>query len=147
MSKILNALISHIGICTSNVELSVRFYSQALGFVHERSLKDLGPPYDALTELPGITFCAHHLTCGDVTLELIGYAEGEVVGSNERRAMNQLGFTHMTLIVDDVEAAAARVVEFGGKAHRETRIDSPFGPMIFCTDPDGVRIELIQRAD
>ena len=41
-------------------------------------------------------------------------------------------------------SAAERVVAFGGHAHAGTRIDSPYGPMIFCTDPDGVRIELIQ---
>jgi predicted enzyme related to lactoylglutathione lyase len=58
--------------------------------------------------------------------------------------MNQLGFTHMTLIVDDIEAAIARVVEFGGQVHAETRIDSPYGPIVFCTDPDGVRVELMQ---
>jgi hypothetical protein len=30
--------------------------------------------------------------------------------------------------------------------HAETRIDSPIGPLLFCTDPDGVRIELMQGA-
>jgi predicted enzyme related to lactoylglutathione lyase len=67
-----------------------------------------------------------------------------VSGSAERVPMNQRGFTHMTLMVDDLEATAARIREFGGKVHAETRIDSPFGPLLFCTDPDGVRIELME---
>jgi predicted enzyme related to lactoylglutathione lyase len=137
--------ISHIGICTADAARSIRFYTQALGFVHERSIDAIGAPYDVLTELPGITFSAHYLKCGDATIELIGYPNSNVTGSAERRPMNQLGFTHMTLIVDDVAATADRVLEFGGQVHPGTKIDSPYGPIVFCTDPDGVRVELMQR--
>jgi predicted enzyme related to lactoylglutathione lyase len=106
--------VSHIGICTADAGRSIRFYTQALGFVHERFI------------------------------ELIGYPNSDVTGSAERRPMNQLGFTHMTLVVDDVGATADRVVEFGGQVHLETMIDSPYGPIVFCTDPDGVRVELMR---
>jgi predicted enzyme related to lactoylglutathione lyase len=140
------ATISHIGICCSNVEQSIAFYTGALGFVHERSIDTIGPPYDTLTELPGFTFSAHYMRCGDVTIELIGYPDSAVTGTAVRRPMNQLGFTHMTLIVEDVEAVAARVLLCGGQIHTGTRIDSPFGPMLFCTDPNGVRIELMQSS-
>ena len=138
------ATISHIGICCANIEESIAFYTGALGFTHERSIDAIGPPYDTLTELPGITCCAHYMQCGDITIELIGYPDSKVSGTKERRPMNQLGFTHMTLIVEDVEAVAEQVVQYGGQIHAETRIDSPYGPMLFCTDPNGVRIELMQ---
>lgn len=138
------AAMSHIGICTSDVAQSVRFYTEALGFTFERSIDGIGPPFDTLTELPGVTCDVHYVKCGDTTIELIGYPAGKVLGPGERRPMNQLGFTHMTLIVEDVDATAARIVEHGGRSHPETRIDTPMGPMIFCTDPDGTRIELIQ---
>jgi predicted enzyme related to lactoylglutathione lyase len=58
--------------------------------------------------------------------------------------MTRRGFTHMTLVVDDIDAAVTRICEFGGSVHEETRITSPFGPLLFCTDPDGVRIELMR---
>lgn len=138
--------ISHIGICSSDVENSVRFYTEALGFKLERSIEGIGAPFDMLMELPGATCSVHYVKCGETTIELIGYPGTETAGSSERRPMNQLGFTHMTLIVDDVDAVAARIVDYGGQVHPETRIDSPMGPMIFCTDPDGVRVELIQGA-
>lgn len=138
------ATISHIGICTSNVDRSIRFYTEALGFVLERSIDDIGPPYDTLAELPGIKFSAHYLKCGELTIELISYPNSDVLGTPERRPMNQLGFTHMTLFVGDVDAAVDRVAEHGGHVHPETKIDSPYGPIVFCTDPDGVRVELMQ---
>jgi predicted enzyme related to lactoylglutathione lyase len=140
------ASISHIGICTSDIDRSVRFYTEALGFVLDRSIDAIGPPYDRLMELPGVKCSVHYLKCGAVTIELIGYPGGGVTGSAGRRPMNQLGFTHMTLVVADVNAAVDLIVNCGGHVHRESEIDSPFGPMVMCTDPDGVRIELMQHA-
>lgn len=136
--------LSHIGICTADLDQSLRFYTEALGFALERSIDAIGAPYDKLMELPGTTCRVHYLKCSGVMIELIGYLNTETVGLSERRPMNQLGFTHMTLIVGDIDAVAARVVKFGGRIHAETKIDSPFGPMLFCTDPNGVRIELMQ---
>lgn len=143
MTKTPSVAISHIGICTSDIERSVQFYTKALGFELVNSIDDIGPPFDSLTELSGTKCCARYVKCGEVTIELLGYPDGGVVGAAERRPMNQLGFTHMTLIVDDIDAVVSRIVEFGGHVHPETKIQSPFGPMLFCTDPDGVRIELM----
>lgn len=144
MSKKPSVTISHIGICTSNVEHSIRFYTEALGFSLERSIEDIGAPFDALIELPGSKCSAHYVKSGEVTIELIGYVGVDVIGPAERRPMNQLGFTHITLMIDDINAVIERVLKFGGQVHPTTKIDSPFGPMVFCTDPDGVRIELVQ---
>ena len=139
-----NVTIRHIGICVADIERSSRFYMGALGFTAVMQVTEIGAPFDALIEQPGATLRVQQLRCGDVTIELLGFAGTEVSGTAERVPMNQRGFTHMTLMVDDLEATAARIQEFGGKVHAETRIDSPFGPLVFCTDPDGVRIELME---
>lgn len=144
MSQVPTASIAHIGICTSNIKQSIQFYTEALGFVLDGSLEDIGPPYDTLTELPGVKCCAYYVKSGAVRIELIGYPDSAVLGPAERRPMNQLGFTHMTLMVDDIDNVTDRVVQYGGQVHPQTRINSPFGPMVFCTDPNGVRIELFQ---
>ena len=54
MSEPLDVRISHIGLCTSDIEHSLRFYTEALGFVLDRSIDDIGSPYDSLMELPGV---------------------------------------------------------------------------------------------
>ena len=62
--------------------------------------------------------------------------------------MNQLGLTHLSLRVDDVEAAAATIEALGGTVvrpdpdhlRRSVRSSLDF---VYCTDPDGVRIELM----
>ncbi len=137
--------IRHIGICVADIERSSRFYTGALGFEPLMGVTEIGAPFDALIEQPGATLRVQQLRCGDVTIELLGFTDTEVQGSAERSPMNRRGFSHMTLVVDDIDATVARIREFGGSMHPETRIDSPFGPLLFCTDPDGVRIELMQQ--
>ncbi len=136
--------LSHIGICCADLERSLTFYTEGLGFTLAGSIEEIGPPFDVLMEMPGAKCRAHFITHGGTKLELIGYPGSTVTGSAERRPLNQRGFTHFTLIVADLDAAVARVVSHGGAVHPETRIESPFGPLVFCTDPDGVRIEMLQ---
>jgi catechol 2,3-dioxygenase-like lactoylglutathione lyase family enzyme len=138
-------IIRHIGICTADIERSSRFYTGALGFEALMPVTEIGAPFDTLIEQPGATLRVQQLRCGEVNIELLGFADTAVSGAAERAPMNRRGFTHMTLVVDDIEAVVARIREHGGQAHPTTRVESPFGPLLFCTDPDGVRIELMQK--
>ena len=61
--------------------------------------------------------------------------------------MNQLGLTHLSLRVADLDAVALAIESFGGAVVRGTR--TTFGDdgaldFVYCTDPDGVRIELMR---
>lgn len=136
-------LLRHIGICTADIARSSNFYIGALDFEPLMDITRIGAPFDDLIEQPGATLLVQQLRCGEATIELLGLQDSEVTGSDQRRPMNQRGFTHMTLVVDDIDATAQRIVEHGGSVHEETRVDSPFGELLFCTDPDGVRIELM----
>ena len=133
----------HTGICVSDIAASKRFYSEALGFIADAEMAGLGAPLDHLLELPGQTVDVCQLQNGGMRIELV-CSSGGATGSTDRRPMNQRGLTHLTFQVSDVEAVMARVKEFGGAVHMETWTDSPFGKLVFCTDPDGTRIELMQ---
>jgi lactoylglutathione lyase len=82
-----------------------------------------------------------------LTIELLAFASPPVIGSRQRRPMNQLGFTHLSLRVSDLEAMADAIEAAGGQVVRTTRTSLDVGGMdldfVFCTDPDGVRIELM----
>jgi predicted enzyme related to lactoylglutathione lyase len=86
-----------------------------------------------------------------MTLELMCFDEPGHVGSSERRAMNQLGFTHLAVWVSDLDSAAKRVLEFGGRIVESTLtvFDQPKlrGKWLICTDPDGIRVELVEYPD
>lgn len=144
MSGQTTTLIRHIGLCTANIQRASTFYCEALGFTPLGDIIEIGAPFDALLEQPGATLLVQQLKCGDATIELLGYRDTPVTGSTDRKPMNELGFTHMTLVVDNIDSTVERICEFGGQLCAETRVDSPFGEILFCTDPDGVRIELMQ---
>jgi catechol 2,3-dioxygenase-like lactoylglutathione lyase family enzyme len=134
--------VSHVAVCTSDIERSARFYSEAFGFVLDHYI-DIEAPFDTVSELPGFTGRAGFFDLGSFRLELLTFSP-EVVGPRERRAMNQLGITHISLRVSDIDAVAQRVEAAGGVLLPETRIEVPHVKMMFCTDPDGTRIELMQ---
>jgi len=65
-------------------------------------------------------------------------------GPVDPRPANIPGRPHLCFIVDDLDAVAARIVEFGGVRLDASRSELDYGELMFCADPDGTRIELIR---
>jgi lactoylglutathione lyase len=137
---------SHVGVCCSDLERSTRFYVNALGFVEVFTMQ-LGDEVSATMEQHG-RFESRMLSRGDLRLELLHWLQPEADGPSTRRPMTQLGITHLCFRVQDTEAVADLVEAHGGTAHRSTRseLPTPDGPpirLMYVTDPDGVRVELM----
>jgi catechol 2,3-dioxygenase-like lactoylglutathione lyase family enzyme len=139
--------LTHIGICVSDCERSLRFYCDGLGFRRVRELEVKGEPSDTLLRLRDVELRAVYLVRDGVCIELLHYASPGYVGDGRARAMNALGLTHLSLAVEDLGAAAARLEAAGGRVLGETRIDVPASGTraIFATDPDGTLVELVQQ--
>lgn len=135
---------SHFGIAVSDLERSARFYTGALGFERAETYT-IDDGLDVIMELPGIRLDLLFLRRPDVTLELIAYRQPATTGPRERRPMNQHGLTHMSFWVDDLERALERVRAAGGTVHEHTRATVYNNLLVYCTDPDGVRVELMQQ--
>jgi len=124
--------ILHTMIRVGDLERSIEFYTEVLGM---RLLRR--------QDYPG----------GRFTLAFVGYGPEETdavieLTHNWDTTSYQLGegFGHIALAVDDARAACEAIRERGGKVVREA------GPMkhgttviAFVEDPDGYRIELIER--
>jgi len=140
---------SHVGICVSDLERSLRFYREALGFELVESYT-VGTEFGRLMEVEGnIVLQSRFITRDAVRIELLRFDAPGFKGPAARRPMNQLGLTHLSVRVTDVDATAARIRELGGSVldHTRTKIDNPDGSrsdFVYCTDPDGVRIELMR---
>jgi catechol 2,3-dioxygenase-like lactoylglutathione lyase family enzyme len=139
--------MSHIGVCVSDWKRSLRFYGDLLGFRLVDELEFEGEPSATLLQLDGVRFRAIYLEREGVVVELLAYQAPEAVGGAAPRPMNQLGITHFSLQVDDLDAFLAGVPAAGGRVLEETRIEVPRAKTraIFVTDPDGTRIELVER--
>lgn len=133
---------SHVGICVSSMEAALRFYRDGLGFVD-------GPTFDidyAISEMTGdVHLTSHFLHSGDLRIELLAFKTPPAFGTPSMRR-NQLGLTHLSFSVENIDAATARLVEYGGTIIEGTR-SLPEGRVgiIFLADPDGTRIELMQQ--
>ncbi len=85
---------------------------------------------------------------GGVTIELLHFDEPGQSGDGTRRPVNRLGISHLSVRVEDVSAAAARLEQVGGTVVPGTR--TTFGEgvaamdFVYCTDPDGTRVELMR---
>ncbi len=137
---------SHLGICVSDLDASLRFYCEGLGFELVAS-HQVGAEFAGLMEVDGVQVESRMLSRDGVTVELLGYVSPGVTGDGTRRPMNQLGLTHLSLRVDDVDGLAATIEALGGTVLADTRTTFDLTgarlDFLYCTDPDGVRIELM----
>ena len=136
---------SHFGLCVSDLDRSLRFYCEGLGFEKAEgfALDDTQMPglATALEVTSPVALTSQMIVKGDVKVELLHYASPGVEGAPSQHR-NQLGLTHLAFWVADVDAAAARLAEAGGTILGHTR--SSVGIEIqFVADPDGARVELM----
>jgi predicted enzyme related to lactoylglutathione lyase len=142
------ARFSHSGICVTDIDRSMRFFDKAIRFApaENYALSNHSDWLDIVNELEGVKLQAQMVRSaqGNV-IELLKMVTPACFGPRERRTMNQYGLTHLAFYVDDIDAVAADVVANGGRAYPHTR--ALFGngvEIMYCTDPDGVRIELMR---
>jgi len=140
--------LSHRGICVSDLERSDAFYRQALDFAEYQDHGVVeGPDMDKTMQLPGVRVRAKMLRHPDgPVIELLYFITPEATGSRERRSTLQYGLLHLSFYVDDIDVAARRIADAGGRVLEKTRAHYAGNntTMLYCTDPDGVRIELMQ---
>jgi glyoxylase I family protein len=138
--------ISHVGICVSDLDRSLRFYREGLG-VEQVASHQIGPEFGPLMEVDDLALESRMLARDGVTIELLWFSSPGVTGDGRRRPMNQRGLTHLSVRVDDVDQVASAIEELGGVVVRTTRTTLEMGgarlDFVYCTDPDGVRIELM----
>ena len=137
---------SHIGIGVSDLERSVRFYSEVFGFVQLYQLDFENGEVAATMEQEG-TFKSAMLIRDDVRVELLEWVDVPTSGGG-KKAMTELGFTHLSFRVDEIDELTEAVVAAGGAVHPQTLSyvgpeGSPQTGLLYYTDPDGTRIEVM----
>jgi catechol 2,3-dioxygenase-like lactoylglutathione lyase family enzyme len=134
---------NHVGQCVTDLEQSLRFYCELLGFAFDR---EINPPDELSAQLLGLTpplaMTASYLVRDGLVLELLHFAAPDQTQPYRPRAMNQPGLTHISLSVDDLDGVLARVGDYGGEVLSASNI----GSGVFIKDPDGQLVELLPMA-
>ena len=141
--------LSHRGICISDLEASERFYRDALGFVEDQDYGVIeGPDMEQTMEMPGVRLRAKMLRhASGPRVELLQFLNPPAQGPREKRSTLQYGLVHLSFYVDDIDAVAQKIRDAGGQVYDHTRVQNGENgiTLIYCTDPDGVRIELMHQ--
>ena len=132
----MKAELDHVGIAVDDLDAALEFYAGALGLEVEAS-----------EDVPSQGVRAHFVRVGSATLELL---EATTAESPVRRFVDRrgAGLHHVTLRVDDVAAALARLRARGVRLVDETPREGAEGALVAFVHPaaaHGVLVELKQE--
>ena len=139
----------HTGITVSNLEHSLAFWRDVLGFEYSHSAHQTGERVEQITGVKGSELKLAVLkTPGGHKIELLEYlAPDDRRQKNDRRPCD-LGHMHVALLVDDLDTILERLSATGWKVAGEPQALA-VGPnagkrVVYVRDPDGTTIELMQ---
>jgi glyoxylase I family protein len=139
------AQTSHIGLCVTDLERSLRFYCDGLGFekVLSYELDDTMMPGlgQGLEVASPVALTSQFIQLDGLKIELLEYRSPAPSGEPSS-SRGTIGLTHLSFYVDDVDVAAARLVQCGGTIIQSTRVTLGI-EIVFLGDPDGARVELM----
>lgn len=138
----------HVGISTNDLERSVAFYRDLLGceVVSEQGWPGGSAVADQITGLKGSSANYVMLKAGNSHIEIFKYDSPTPKPKDPRHGVNDHGYKHFGIMVDDIDAMYKRLVDAG------TFFNSPpieLGGGIKVTygrDPDGNVFELMGPA-
>ena len=136
--------LTHIGVCVSDMERSKRFYCDVLGFRFVRELRLEGEPCDTLLRLRDVKIHLVYVERDGFQLELLHYDSPRSPEPAPVHAMNDLGFTHLSLLVRNLDEEMAKLEAAGVEVIRSTFVRvGETGGAVFARDPDGLLVELV----
>jgi catechol 2,3-dioxygenase-like lactoylglutathione lyase family enzyme len=137
---------NHTSFTVADMDKSVRFWTEMLGFEAASVSPRQGDWQEAVTGIPGAELLVAHLYGHGHHVEFIQYLGGAIAGKPAAPAMPCAA--HVCLEVDDIEDTWAKLMAAG--ATPQGRIASvKTGPVGGCLagyirDPNGIIIELLE---
>ena len=147
LSPMASIVVSHSGLCVSDIDVSLRFYTEGLGFEMAEGY-DVGDEVADTLEVPkGVVLRSQMIVKDGTKIELLGWKSPATHGEPSA-TRNQLGLTHLSFTVEDMPAVEEKLVSLGATVIESTRTHIDMGPasldLLFLADPDGTRIELME---
>ena len=137
--------IRHTGIVVTDLEASLRFYRDLLGFREMKRLEESGAYIDNMLALDAAQLTTVKLAAPDGNLiELLHFRSHPRKSAGPREACS-IGITHVAFTVGDIDQAYVSLRNQGVQFNAPPQ-SSPDGyaKVAFCRDPDGILIELVQ---
>jgi catechol 2,3-dioxygenase-like lactoylglutathione lyase family enzyme len=138
----------HTGITVSDLDRSLAFWRDVLGFEFSHTAHQTGELAEEITGVPDAEIKLAVLRApGGHKIELLQY-----LAPSDRKLARlrpcDVGFVHVALLVDDLDAVLKNIADSGWKAAGKPQTLKT-GPnagkrVVYVRDPDGAMIELMQ---
>jgi catechol 2,3-dioxygenase-like lactoylglutathione lyase family enzyme len=149
MDKVITSSIRHVGFVVKNLESSLKFYSDVLGLKIYRQHTEEGDFINKLTGLKDVKLEWVKLIIPNGGLiELLQYhshPDQDLSGGLKRSESNRLGCSHVALTVSNLSKLYEDIL-LNGYTCKSEPIIAPGGKakILYCNDPDGAILELIE---
>lgn len=139
--------VDHTGITVTNLERSLAFWRDVLGFELSHRPHQTGDLASEITGVPGAEISIAVLKGYGHKIELLQY-----LAPSDRKHVDlrpcDVGSVHVALVVDDLEAVLNTIAAAAWKAAGKPQILTS-GPnagkrVVYVRDPDGTTIEFMQ---
>lgn len=146
--------IDHLNIVVADMERSLRFYTEVLGFTKTKEAHLEGEWIEHIVGLRGVKAHAVFIVSpgGEPRIELLRYEAPAGTALTENSRANTLGLRHFALRVDGIAAMTEKLRSAGITVWGEpTRVpngvvqfDTGNKTLVYFLDPDGVIVELAE---
>ena len=136
----------HVGITVGDLEKSIHFYTNILGFSIIVEADESGQHIDNFSGIEGVNVRTVKMTDNDGGLvELLYYKSHEgVVTLN--KDITYIGCSHFAVTVENLSELYDKLLENDVTVICEPQKSPDFPVMLtFCKDPDGTLIELVEE--
>jgi catechol 2,3-dioxygenase-like lactoylglutathione lyase family enzyme len=139
----------HTGITVSNLERSLAFWRDILGFELSHTAHQTGDMAEQITGVKGAELkLAVVKAPGGHKIELLEYLASPDRKKHIDLRPCDIGHVHVALIIDDLEAVLKRIAAAGwkeaGKPQMLTTGPNAGKRVVYVRDPDGTTIEFMQ---
>lgn len=137
---------NHSSFTVGDLERSIEFYRDIIGFRVETAFETKGRGIEQITGFANAHLKVAHLLLGVFRLELIQYLvpQGKVTDVST----NNVGSAHIAFYADDVDATYRDMVARGVRFKGEPVAGAPGRPRVaYFLDPDGIPLELSEKLE
>jgi catechol 2,3-dioxygenase-like lactoylglutathione lyase family enzyme len=137
------AFLDHIGLNVSNLDASISFYCDHLGFTEKKRFK-ASDSQDNLLGISGVNAEISFLQNGHTSLELKEYSNPPNVNIHESSSIHDIGLAHLCFQVQNVDKWYSDLSDTIHFISPPQHVASG-AKITNLHDPDGNVIELIER--
>ena len=136
--------IRHTGIVVTDLETSLLFYRDLLGFRIAKQMEEVGDYIDNWSSLRNVKVTTVKMTCpSGQMIELLKYHSHPA--EQKIRKICEIGISHIAFTVDDLD------IEYKKLKNKGIQFTSPpqlspdgYAKVAFCRGPEGTLIELVE---